>query len=301
MRKIIVMLLLLIGFLPAFAGAIHIENLMPSEDIEYVFRLTNGDVLTATVLEVISGEEKTGVKLKTMIGNAIIYENEIAEIRLREDYYRHSSRVYLLPTALPIADDHYLGNFELGLFMAGVGITKYVSVTVGRTILPIVYPDQQITLANIKGSYHAVRFEDIPADLYIGFGGNLAFLNDDNRLVHYYVNSTYLGDKSSVTATVFYKAGSQEYFLFHYKNEFTPVIYPDGTFGIGLGLDTKFSDRNDLRFIGEVWNSDVNKPTSSLIMLGLRLAGTKFSADFGLAFFMEPMAVPFFSFVWTPM
>ncbi len=285
---------------PAFSNGLEIDELAIDRKTEYVFRLSNGDILTGTIYDRESDDKGYSLRIKTAIGTTIIYEEEIAEIRELKAYYRHSHRVYLLPTALPIKDDHFLGNYELGLFYAGAGISDFLSITAGRSVLPFALPNQQLSVANAKVSFHGIRFEDIPADIYFAVGGNLAFVNDNNRLIHYYANATYLGDKSSVTATLFYKAGSQDFAIVRLKNEYIEMNYPDGSFGMAFGLDTKFSSRNDLRFIGEIWNSNINQPTNSMILLGLRLAGTKFAADFGLAFFTEPMAVPFASFVWTP-
>lgn len=290
----------MINFNDLIAKPIKFQNLKADKSTEYVFRLLNGDILSGTVSELFRDNKGLAARLNTIIGTTVLYEDEIIEIRTRDDYYRHAHRVFLLPTAIGIGDDHFIGNFELGLFYLGFGIGEFISFNAGRSILPFDLPHQQFSTGGVKASFHTLTLEDIPADIYLGFGGNLAFLNDNNRLIHYYANATYLGDKSSVTAVIFYKAGSQDYALISFKSEFVDMIYPNGSFGIGLGLDTKFSHRNDLRFIGEIWNSDINRPSSSLIMLGLRLAGTKFSSDFGLAFFMEPYAVPFVSFVWTP-
>jgi hypothetical protein len=67
-----------------------------------------------------------------------------------------------------------------------------------------------------------------------------------------------------------------------------------------MGIDTEISGRHGLHFIGELWNSDVNQPTNSGVLLGLRLFNSGFSADFGVAFFMQPFVAPFASFVITP-
>lgn len=301
LSKIITIIsIILLSAISSFAAGLDVGEIVVDRKTEYVFRLTNGDIITGVAIDREEDEKGIMLKIKTLLGTTVIYDDEIIEIRSLKKYYRHNHRVYLLPTALPIEDNHFIGNYELGLFYGGFGISDFLSVTAGRSILPVALPDQQLSLANIKTSFHGIRFEDIPADIYFAVGGNLAFVNDNNRLIHFYTNATYIGDKSSVTAAIFYKAGSQDFALVRFKNEYLEMNYPDGSFGMAFGLDTKFSNRNDLHFIGEIWNSNINKPTNSMILLGLRLAGTKFSADFGLAFFTEPFAVPFVSFVWTP-
>ncbi len=300
--KLIIVYVFILSFAiqSVYSKGLNYEQLIISEDVEYVFRLINGDLLTGSIIERSEDEKGYYVRMKTIIGNPIIYEDEVIEIRLFERQYRHSHRVFLLPTAMPISDNHYIGNFELGMFMAGVGITDYVSIIAGRSILPFALPHQQISLANAKISLYNFSLENIDADIFFAAGGNLAYVNDNNRMIHYYGNATYLGEKTSVTAAIFYKAGSQDYAMIRFRNEFLDLVYPDGSFGVGFGLDTKFSHRHDLRFIAEIWNNNINLPSSTLINLGFRLAGTMFSADFGLAFFTEPLAVPFVSFVWTP-
>ena len=76
--------------------------------------------------------------------------------------------------------------------------------------------------------------------------------------------------------------------------------YENGNVGIALGLDTRIGSSRTLHFIGELWNSNITKPTNTAVLLGLRLAGQSVSADFGLAFFTQPFAAPFMSFVFTP-
>lgn len=280
------------------AAGLNIDDVQVGQN--YIFRLTNGDIISVIVLDKNTSNEKLALKIKTLIGTTTIFEDEIAEIRLLKNYYRHNHRVYLLPTALPIEKNHFIGNYELGFFYAGAGIMDFASIYAGRSILPFAYPDQEITVANLKFSYPALKIVDVNANIWFGGGFNIAFINSYNKFIHYYLNSTYEGEKSTLTALLFYKWGSKDVYDIRFKNELYNLTYSNGAFGIALGVDTKFSNRNDLHFIGEIWNSDVNNPSNTLILIGLRLAGTKFSADFGLAFITEPIAFPFISFVWTP-
>jgi hypothetical protein len=99
---------------------------------------------------------------------------------------------------------------------------------------------------------------------------------------------------------MFYKAGSDDYYKVRMGANSIDMNYADGSFGLGIGIDSRFSSMHDLHFIGELWNSDVTRPTHSAVMLGLRLCSSNFSADFGLSFFTQPFVAPFCSFVWTP-
>ncbi|MFH1051351.1 MAG: hypothetical protein V1779_10545 [bacterium] len=302
--KIIVYINILLFIFPVnnlFAEEGILDEITPDRNQLYVIKLVNGDILSGYVVEMVSHpEDGEGIKFSTEIGTATIYEDQILEIKAVRDYYRHNHRIFLLPTANPIESNHFIGNFELLFFYAGAGISDIVSITAGRTFIPSIRSDQQISVANAKVTLLNMDLNSKSEKLSLALGANLGFVNHDNRLIHYYGVGTVTLNRSSVTAAVFYKAGSEDYNKVKLGNNYIDLRYPDGSFGIGLGLDTKFSNMHDLHFIGELWNSDVSKPTNTAVMLGLRLCSSKFSADFGLSFFTYPFVAPFCSFVWTP-
>ncbi len=278
-----------------------LENILPDRNQIYTIRLVSGDILSGYVVENVSNPDNgEGIKFSTEIGTATIYEDQILEIKPIREYYRHDHRIFLLPTANPIENNHFIGNFELLLFYAGAGISDIVSISAGRTFIPSIRSDQQVTLANIKFTLLDMDLNSSSEKLTLALGSNLGFVNHDNRLIHYYGVGTLTLNRSAVTAAIFYKAGSDDYNKVKIGNNFIDLTYTDGSFGIGLGLDTKFSNKHDLHFIGELWNSNVSEPTYTAVMLGLRLCSSKFSADFGLSFFTYPFVAPFCSFVWTP-
>jgi len=296
-------LLIILFFIPIclYSENSVFDDVYIGSDIEYVLRLKNGDLLTGYIVEIINHpEEGEGIKFDTQIGIATVYANQIVEIFEKKEYYRHSHRIFLLPTADPIGNDHFIGAFELMFFYAGIGIGDWLSMTGGRSVIPFLPSEQQITVGNIK--FSAPEFAIDTTGLSFGLAGgiNMAFLNHDNRFVHYYGSATINFETTSITGSVFYKAGSADYYLLDIDNSIYDVIYPDGSFGIGMGIDTEISSRHGLHFIGELWNSDVNKPTNSGVLLGLRIFNSNFSADFGVSFFMQPFVAPFASFVVTP-
>jgi hypothetical protein len=301
--KILVFTSLIFSFLLSsylYADEGILKNILPDRNKIYIIRLNNGDILSGYVVEAVSNsDEGDGIKFSTEIGTATIYEEQILEIREIENYYRHDHRIFLLPTANPIQNNHFIGNFELLLFYAGAGIGDMVSITAGRTFIPNIRSDQQITIGDIKVTLLNMDLNSNEKFTF-ALGSNLGFVNDDNRLLHFYGVGTLNLSRSAVTAAIFYKAGSSDYNKVKIGGNAIDLWYPDGSFGIGLGLDTRFTKMHDLHFIGELWNSDVSKPTNTAVMLGLRLCSTKFSADFGLSFFTQPFVAPFCSFVWTP-
>jgi hypothetical protein len=281
--------------------SVEYKNLLPSSKQAYIIRLNNGDLFTGYITEMINDpEEGEGIKFKTELGIAKIFFNQITEITLANELYRHNHRVFLLPTAEPIGNNFFVGDFEMLFLYFGFGISDWLSITAGRTIAPIISSNQQISEFDAKFTLYNSPMENVARNLSIAAGANLAFINHDNRFIHLYGVGTINLDRSSLTASVFYKIGSQDFNILNFDNQAVDVTYENGSFGIGLGLDTKFTKRNDLHFIGELWNSNIAKPTNTGILLGFRLCNTNISADFGIAFFTQPLFVPITSFVWTP-
>ena len=266
-----------------------------------IVRLSNGDVISGFVIEYIGATESgEGIKLKTLLGTAIIYSKEIVDITTEDDFYRHNHRIFLLPTAEPIGSNHYIGDFEMLFLYGGFGIYDIASVTAGRSIIPGLPSSDQLSELNAKITVYDSDIPEVARRLTLAVGTNLAFINSRNRLIHYYGTATVSMFRSSLTASVFYKGGSQDVYRLRFSQNDLTMVYPDGSFGIGLGLDTKLTKRHDIHIIGELWNSDVTRPTNTGVLLGIRLCNTNISADFGFAFFTQPFIAPFASFVWTP-
>jgi hypothetical protein len=273
----------------------------PDQELTYIIRLNNGDLVTGKVIELIEDAKYgKGIRFQTELGKAVIYESQISSLIPKDEYYKHSHRIFLQPTAEPISSDHFVGLYELFFLYGGVGITDYVSITAGRSFLPYIPSQDQISEINGKISIFTMDFEDVQGKMSLAFGANLAFINHNNRFIHYFGVVSFTGQKSLINLTLFYKAGSEDSYIIKIDEWEEQLIYENGSMGIGLGLDTRISKRHDLRFIGELWNVNIAKPTNTAILLGLRLNNAMFSADFGLAFSTQPFMAPFASFTITP-
>lgn len=301
MRKIIFILFIFNALSLLAVDKAEFDELKDDGETVYVVRLTNGDMLTGVIEKKFEdGNYGSAIKLRSLLGNTTIYITEISDIWEKMSENRHRHRVFLMPTAVPISDNHYIGNYELLFFMGGIGISDYVSITAGRSLIPGIGDDNQVTLLNLKATVYDIDWTDRIGGLTIALGGNIALVNDDNQFQHVFGCLTFRGNRTDVTGMVFTKVGNGDFYEYRFRDEQFSGSYNDGSFGIGLGLTSKFTEWHDMSFIGEVWNNDVSKATNTAISGGLRMQNTSFAADFGLMLFTEPFVIPFFSFTYTP-
>jgi hypothetical protein len=281
-----------------------LKEVFLSNEGEYTVRLLNGDVLTGKIVEVMEKRVNTaeeGIRLETSLGTLTIFVSEIAEITPRRRLYRHNHRAYIMPTAEPIGTNHFVGLWELLFLYGGVGITDYVSITAGRTLAPMILPEEQVTLVNVKITPYSTDIDDNGNRIFTCICGNFALVNAANQFWHIYMGGTFKSTRTSITGLIFVKANEPNSYRIRAGNFLDfGTRYEQSTFGIGAALDTRLSDRHDLHFIGELWNANVLQPSSTAILLGLRLSNTTLSMDAGIAIFTQPFFVPFASVAWTP-
>ncbi|MDC1068380.1 hypothetical protein OAQ99_04400 [Candidatus Kapabacteria bacterium] len=309
MNKLLLFILLLnIGFAQTenkssseITGLKELPEYVQKGDTEYIIRLIGGDIIRGYVDEF---NFKDGIVSEivfaSQLGVGPIKLSKIEEITIYKDYYKHDHRAFLLPTAYPISGNHYLGAFELAMLYAGVGIYDYVSISGGRTIVPGIRQDQQISNLNIKATLYQTDWIETPGGMAIALGYNSAWINDNNAFQHFFGTISFKGERSVLTGSFFYKTGAKDDYDFRFMDQNINVVFEDGNYGIGLGLDSKLSNWNNVHFIGELWNGNISEPSNTGVLFGLRIFNGQFSADFGLAIFTYPIAAPFASFVWTP-
>ena len=157
MKQLLLSLISLVLFLSTtdiYAEDGVLKNVLPDTEKEYVIRMENGDILSGYVTEMLSDPDAgDGMRFKTEIGTAVIYEYQILEIRPVKKNYRHNHRVYFLPTAEPIGDNHFVSVFELLFLYGGFGISDWFSFTAGHSMIPGIRSDDQITSANAKFTF----------------------------------------------------------------------------------------------------------------------------------------------------
>ncbi|PKL86259.1 MAG: hypothetical protein CVV22_03620 [Ignavibacteriae bacterium HGW-Ignavibacteriae-1] len=292
---------LTIFFCFALASELYANQISSPDSLEYVVRLKNGDMLTGLIIDVLDESENGGgIQLKTLLGSPVIYYKEIAEIYPKVTADRTKNRIFIMPTGDAIGRDHFIANYELGLFYAGFGVMDIFSFTVGRSFLPTVQSHDQISIINAKATVVRMFWENAPGGMSIALGGNLTFVNNRNNLNHVYTSINFTGERTDINGIIFLKTGNQDFYTARFGRELIDFLYEDGSFGIGVGIKTKFSRRHGLYFIGELWNINISSVTNTAIMAGVRMQNSSFSADFGLAVFSVPYIFPVASFAWTP-
>lgn len=305
LKLLLVLVFEILNFIVLFNSAIA-KDIEPHHLDKYKFtqviiRLNNGDVFSCEILNYeIEDGKVSKIEVATAIGKTKIFTDEIIEIMHYQDYNRHSHRIFILPTAEPISDNHFVGNFEILFFYLGFGISDYVSISAGRSIIPSIRSQEQVSVINAKATLYQQYWESMEGNMSIAIGYNHSLVNSSNTISHAYSAVSFRGAKSILTASVFAKIGNKDYYEARFGENFLPFVFENGSFGFALGLDTRFSTTKDVHFIGELWNSNITKPGSSGLLLGFRIGNTKIAADFGIAVFGSPYFVPFTSFVWTP-
>lgn len=300
LKKTIILLIGLI-FSWQIAMSVDLKDFQPDYESIYVIRLLNGDLISGLIIEVNTSGNEPKILFETAIGQTEIFQREIADITKSEKFYKHSHRVFLLPTGEPISNNHFISSVELLFFYMGFGIADIVSVTAGRSLVPGLANRNQLSLLNVKATVFETDWVDMPGGMHVAVGTNLAFANHHNRFLHFYSSATFRLERSRFTGSFFYKAGSRDFYDIRIpRNELLDVRLDNGTFGIALGLDTRFPRTKNVHFIGEIWSINLTQPTHTGILMGIRLHNSKLAADFGLAMFTQPLIMPFASFSYSP-
>lgn len=273
------------------------------DDIVYYIRLYNGDILTGPIREISVDSGGTSIRVAAPIGRAKVYLTEVAWIGTYESMYRHSHRLYIMPTAEPIGSNHFVGLWELLFLYGGVGIGEVVSITAGRSFVPQIGSENQASIINLKAT---VAEQDNGlvegGKQFYAIGATAGWLGDVNFMGHVYGVATFTGKRTRVSTMMFAKISGDDLYVINGATLFNPFTFPyaTGTIGVALGLDTRFSSHHDMRFIAELWNADITRPSNTILMLGARLANTSLSMDFGMMVTPGPGVLPVVNVAWTP-
>lgn len=313
--KIYVTIIILLLSAFSTASAINLseyENsiLVNDSTIVYTIILNNGDVISGNIttyslktgFNTDSSEIIPYIVLKTFADELIIYEDEIADIIEKNINPSPTAAYFLIPTAHPISENHFLGNYEVLFAFGGVGISDFISITAAYSFIPLTATADQIAIINAKFTIPDIHFQH--TDITLALGGNLAWLNSGNVMLHNFALGTISSNKlhgSNFTIGIFYKYGFQEYpMTIHIFDRLLTLYHPDGAIGLTAGFERKFASRPNFSVIGEIWNANVADAANTGLMLGVRLNSRNFKVDYALSLFTTPFVAPFISFSWLP-
>ena len=313
MMRVVVVVIMVIGCVcvhpqhvsaqPSGIGDHALDVMEYDTDTEYYVRLINGDVVTGQIVEITSDSSGSYLRIATSFGRARVYAREISWIGIREASYRARHRGILLPTAQPIGNDHYLALVEGVMPTIGVGIGSVMSITAGRTVVPGIGWSNQFSTVNVKGTvYEGPNGLVEQGKQVYALGVNGAWVNDVNFIGHLYGVATFTGKRTSVSTLVHAKVSGKDDYTVSGGTLFSPFRFPyaNGTIGLAFMMDVRFPEMHDLHFIGELWNSDILRPSNSALFLGVRQGNTTLTFDFGMAVLPGPNVAPALVVQWTP-
>ncbi len=301
MKKIFLSLLILfvLNFCNLYSESGIIDKVRPIIGAEYVLVLNNGDMISGELVEFFnSKEDGEGLKILTDFGKASIFESQIKELYLSGNYYRHSNRMLLMPSAYPIGANHYASDMELAFPNIGIGILDFASINAGISLIPIDRLSRQVSLVNAKFTVLNLDFEEDVENFALAIGANSVWLNSDNNIFHLFSIATLKFNTTSVSAGLFYKLGNREFYTFRMDNNVYNFQYMDGSFGLALGLDKELDSKGTHLFL-EIWNGDITRSFKSAVASGIRFSNSTFAADFGLMY-AASAPIPIMNFTWTP-
>lgn len=299
MKKYFVIIIIsIIAVCNSFA-AVNLNKMKLFIGKEYTVVLDGGDIISGELSEFYhSPEEGEAIKIITDFGKATLYESQIKEIVLSENYYRHKNRLLLLPTAYPIEDNHYFSDMELAFPNAGFGISDFLSVTGGFSLYPANSAKEFIYMANAKFTILQLDFDDDIQDFALAAGVNSIWLNTDNNISHIYGVGSVRFSTTSISAGLFYKIGADDFYKFRALDNVSEFAYSDGAMGLAFGIDKELS-KNGLHLFFEIWNGDITRSYKSALGAGIRFSNREFASDFGV-FYLAGYPIPIMNFAWTP-
>ena len=272
-------------------------------EVEYYVRLTNGDVVTGFLSDVSTDKQGARIQMKMAVATITIYAKDIAWIGTREQAYRSRNRGFVIPTAEPIGNDFYIGVISGAIPTVGFGLFDVGSIVFARSFIPGLSMREQFSLINLKATVYQAENGLIEGGRqFYAIGINGSWINDVNFIGHLYGVGTFTGTRSRVSTVLFSKSFGRDDYTVNLGSLGSSFRFPyaSGTFGVGLMIDVRFPEFNDLHAMAELWGVDIARPAQSVFVLGLRKVNTSTTMDFGLGLFPGGIVAPVINFVYTP-
>lgn len=262
------------------------------DSLRYIVQFENGDSFRGNPVSYTD----TTVTIISEFGRVTVPKRLISAFIPIDGPYRKRHSHFLMPSASPSGPGGFISNYELGFLYGGFGLGYGATITFGATVIPGISVSSQIYHAGAKFTIERGPEYDLAV------GAAYSFITLDFPYAHIYAVGTFPIGTGRYSAMLFYRASGREEAniqvqAFDYDTtRFT--MYYSGSLGVALGFDTPAFGRDDISWVGEIWNNDVTRPQNTVSMLGIRIANDRLSADFGLALFSQPFVIPVTSFTW---
>lgn len=249
--------------------------------------LKDGTLISGTVL----GQTVTKlIVLAANLGQLVIPAGQVRSIERRREgpmgrYFSlfsdpNKTRTFLMPTANTIpAGTGYVGDYELLLATAAVGVTDWLMINAGTVLVPVELKQEVINYG------FKARVYEVPDKVCLSLGLQMVtpFISDESLGMAYAVAST---GNSDAKATVFLGNG----FSTHGGSQFT----------LGLSGDARVSE--SIKLLAEFYMiQDLDTPP---LIVGVRFFGDRLSGDVGLLYLIggdlgSPIGIPVANLVYN--
>lgn len=272
--------------------AIPSQAQVPRDSLRYVVQMRSGDSFRGKL----TGYTDSTVTVLTEFGPVTLRKSLVDRFIPVDGPYLNRPHHFLMPTASPNGPGGFISNYELGFFYAGFGLGYGATITAGMTTIPGIEISKQFFHAGAKFTLERnTEFE-------LAVGASYSFFTLDYPYAHIYGVGTFPLGTGRYSAMVFYRASGRTeapIALQAFSLDTTRfTVYYTGSIGAAIGFDAPAFGRDDMRWVGELWNNDLTRPQNTVSMIGVRVGNEYLSADFGVALFTAPFIVPVTSFSW---
>jgi hypothetical protein len=262
------------------------------DSLHYIVKMASGDAFRGNLINYTD----TTVTIQTEFGVVTVDKRLISSFIPVEGPYKRRPNHFLMPTASPNGPGGFISDYELGFLYGGFGLGYGATISMGATLVPGVALRSQ--LYHIGAKFTIERSQEME----LAVGAAYSYLTLDYPYAHIYAVGTFPIGTGRYSTMLFYRASGQDVApvalqLFSLDTTRFTIHY-EGSLGAAVGFDAPAFGRDDMSWVGEIWNNDLTKPQNTVSLLAIRVTNEHASADFGLALFSQPFIVPVTSFTW---
>jgi hypothetical protein len=262
------------------------------DSLQYIVEMKNGDSFRGNL----SGYTDSTVTIATEFGEVEVPKSRIGSFVQLAGPYRDRPNHFLMPSASPSGPGVFISNYELGLFYVGVGLGYGATITAAATVIPGAGSRSQLYHVGAK-----FTVERSP-EFNLALGATYSWITVDYPYTHLYAVGTFPLGNGRYSALLMYRVTGEEVAPISLKTFGSDstgfTLHYRGSLGAAFGFDAPAFGRDDMNWVGEIWNNDITRPENTASMIAVRVTNERLSADFGVAIFTAPAVVPVMSFTW---